>query len=100
MKTGNAMSTRFTWNSRKAAQNRKKHDVSFDEALSVFRDSTAFIFDDEEHSEYEHRELIIGHSYLNRLLIIAFAEREELIRIISARRATQKEREKYEKAKR
>ncbi len=94
------MGIRFAWNPYKAAQSHKKHGVSFEEAATVFRDRLALIFDDDDHAEYEYRELIIGHSYRNRLLIVAFTEREDTVRIISARRATQKEREAYEKAQR
>lgn len=94
------MGIRFAWNPYKAAQNHKKHGVSFEEAATGFRDRLALIFDDDDHAEYEYRELIIGHSYRNRLLIVAFTEREDTVRIISARRATQKEREAYEKAQR
>ena len=73
---------RFTWDARKALQNQKKHGVSFDEALSVFRDRTALIFDDDEHSENEHRELAIGKSSQSRLLIVSFTERGNVVRII------------------
>jgi uncharacterized protein len=58
--------------------------------------SPALIFDDEEHSDAEHREIIIGHSFKDRLLLVSFTEREERIRIISARRATKKETLDYE----
>ena len=91
---------RFTWNSRKAAQNRKKHGVSFEEAITVFSDRTAVIFDDDKHSDDEYREFIIGFSQQSRLLVIFFVERDNTIRIISARRATQIETTNHEKAKR
>ena len=91
---------RFTWNSRKATQNRKKHGVSFEEALTVFSDQTAVIFDDDMHSDDEFREFIIGFSQQSRLLVIFFVERDGTIRIISARRATQIEKTNHEKAKR
>jgi len=88
---------RFEWDPKKAATNFKKHEVSFDEAASVFRDSLALIFDDEQHSEEEIREIIIGHSILNRLLLVCFTERaEDVIRIFSARLTTQKESKDYE----
>jgi len=64
----------------------------------VFQDPPAFIFDDEEHSVEEHREIIIGHSQQDRLLIVAFTERDDVIRIISARKADRGEREDYENA--
>lgn len=79
--------------------NLKKHGVSFAEAQTVFGDSLARIFDDEEHSFDERRNGIVGHSIKNRLLIISFTEREnDTIRIISARETTPKERRRYEDA--
>lgn len=90
------MSLEFEWDKGKAASNKKKHDVSFEEAASVFVDPLAAIFDDEAHSEEEQREIIIGHSAQNRLLLVSFTERVGAIRIISARRATKKERRDYE----
>ena len=90
------MSAIFEWNRRKAASNRRKHGVSFEEALTVFADSLARIFDDEDHSDEELRELIIGHSKAQRLLVVSFAEGRESIRIFSARKATRQERQDYE----
>jgi uncharacterized DUF497 family protein len=88
---------RFEWDPRKAAANLKKHRVSFDEATTVFKNPLARIFYDEEHSAYERREIIIGHSILGRLVLVSFTERaEEIVRIFSARLATKKEREDYE----
>lgn len=94
------MDLRFRWDLQKASRNRQKHGVTFVEAATVFQDRLAFIFDDDEHSEDEHRELIIGHSSQRRLLIVSFTERPDGIRIISARKANQVERESYEQAKR
>ena len=91
------MSYRFEWDNNKARSNIIDHGVSFDEASTVFDDSLARIFDDEEHSVEERREIIIGHSVNNRLLLVCFTERpEEIIRIISARLPTPKERKDYE----
>jgi hypothetical protein len=91
------MSVRFEWNKDKAAANLEKHGVSFDEASTVFDDPLAYIFDDEDHSAEEHREIIIGHSSQDRLLLTCFVERlEDVIRIFSARLATKKERQTYE----
>jgi uncharacterized DUF497 family protein len=91
------MSLRFEWDKKKAAANLKKHKVSFDEATTVFDDPLAYIFDDEDHSEDEHREIIIGHSILQRVLLVSFTERvEDLIRILSARLATKREQKDYE----
>jgi uncharacterized DUF497 family protein len=94
------MSVQFQWDAQKAAQNEKKHRITFAEATTVFRDPLALIFDDEEHSTTEYREIIIGHSSRNRLLIVSFTERNEAIRIISARKADREEREDYGKTKR
>jgi uncharacterized protein len=87
---------KFEWDPLKATNNLKKHSVSFAEAQTVFENPLAFIFEDEAHSIDEHREIIIGHSQQNRLLLISFTERPNAIRIISARLATRKEREDYE----
>lgn len=88
---------KFEWDSDKAGANIKKHGVSFEEAQTVFRDPLACIFDDEVHSENERREIIIGHSENNRLLIVCFTEKTEgLVRIFSSRPATGKERRDYE----
>ncbi|MGI0488436.1 BrnT family toxin [Pantanalinema rosaneae CENA516] len=86
----------FEWDQSKAASNLKKHGVSFEEAKSVFDNPLAAIFDDKAHSVNEQREIIIGHSRQNRLLLIAFTERSGNVRIISARLATRQEREDYE----
>jgi uncharacterized DUF497 family protein len=88
---------RFEWDSKKAAANLKKHKVSFDEAVSVFADPHASIFDDEAHSNAEPRETIIGHSILNRIVLVCFTELErDVVRILTARLATRREREDYE----
>lgn len=88
----------FEWDLKKAHINTKKHGVTFDEAKMVFNDTLAYIFDDEWNSLEEKRELIIGHSTNQRLLIVSFTERSQgVIRIISARQTTAKERKDYEK---
>ena len=90
----------FEWNPEKAELNLKKHGIDFTEAETVFGDPLAKIFDDEEHSFDEKREIIIGHSVQNLLLIVSFTEREnDTVRIISARITTPKERRDYENAK-
>ena len=86
----------FVWDSKKARKNKLKHGVSFEEALSVFADPLAKIFGDEEHSAVERREIIIGHSEQRRLLLVSFMDKENSVRIISARKATRQEREDYE----
>jgi uncharacterized DUF497 family protein len=71
--------------------------VSFDEAATVFDDPAAFIFNDDEHSINEYREIIIGHSAIDRLLVVSFTERDDdRLRIIGARKATKLERRDYE----
>ena len=88
---------RFEWDPAKAASNIQKHGVSFDEAVTVFKDPLAFIFDDESHSEQEQREIIIGMSALRRMILVCFVERiENVVRIISARPATRQEIKDYE----
>jgi hypothetical protein len=95
------MNIRFTWDRQKADRNRQEHEgVTFEEAATVFRDPLACIFDDDEHSDEEHRELMIGYSGRNRLLIVSFTERADVIRIISARKADSHERSNYEQVRR
>lgn len=83
----------FEWDTPKAAANLKKHQVSFDEAKSVFYDEFAVQFFDDEHSPDEDRFLMLGMSSGAKLLIVCHCEREhgEVIRIISARKATKRE---------
>ena len=91
------MSYRFEWDPHKAAANRRKHGVSFDEASTVFDDPLAVTFEDDLHSTDETRELLIGRSISGQHLMICFTERPGgIIRLISARSATPKERRDYE----
>jgi uncharacterized DUF497 family protein len=90
------MDSYFTWNEQKAQSNKKKHGVSFEEAITVFRDPLAYVFDDDPHSLSEKREIIIGYLATNRLLVVSYAPRGELFRVISARLATKRERKDYE----
>ncbi len=90
------MALQFEWDSKKAKLNLVKHGVSFKEALTVFADPLAKIFDDEEHSAGERREILIGHSARNRLLLVCFLARRTRVRLISARKATRLERKDYE----
>ncbi len=84
---------RFEWDPAKAAANLKKHGVSFEEARSVFYDEFAVQFFDDEHSATEERFLLLGMSVGARLLLVCHCEREagDIIRIISARKATKRE---------
>jgi uncharacterized protein len=86
----------FEWDPRKAASNLSKHGVSFTEAASVFSDPLSLTFDDPDHSSAEERFIIIGTSESGRLLIVAHIDRDEVIRIISARLTTGAERKIYE----
>lgn len=90
------MSANFQWDEEKARVNVQKHRVAFTEAATVFSHPLAAIFSDPEHSQDEVREIIVGHSEQDRLLIVSFTERGETVRIISARRATSRERKDYE----
>ena len=90
------MDVSFEWDPKKAAANRRKHGVAFEEAILVFGDPLARIFDDPDHSGSEPRELIVGHCTRRRLLVICFVQRGDRIRIFNARRATRQERRDYE----
>ena len=90
------MTPEFEWDGKKAEDNLKEHGVAFEEALTVFGDPLARIFDDSDHSEDEPRELIIGHSAQQRLLIVSFTARGLKTRIIGARQVTARERTDYE----
>ena len=87
----------FEWDDRKAAANVKKHGVSFDEAKSVFVDECARLIDDPDHSEDEDRFVLLGLSSALRLLLVCHCYRSEsnVIRIVSARKATAKEAKSY-----
>jgi uncharacterized DUF497 family protein len=87
----------FTWDDRKSSENERKHGVSFEEAQSVFFDERAIEFFDPDHSEAEDRFLLLGRSYRLMVLLVCHCVREkgQVIRIISARRATRKERNFY-----
>ncbi|MGB5960495.1 MAG: BrnT family toxin [Coleofasciculaceae cyanobacterium] len=86
----------FEWNQNKAELNFEKHDISFQEAATVFNDPLSFTFPDPDHSLRESRYVIIGISRLGQLLVVAHTERGEKIRIISARKATKQEKRFYE----
>ena len=86
----------FEWDPQKAKSNLKKHGVSFEEASTAFQDTLSLTIDDPLHSIDEVRVVLIGMSNKNRLLVVVHAERGDNIRIISARKATKKERKNYE----
>ena len=86
----------FEWDPQKAKSNLKKHGVSFEEASTAFQDTLSLTIDDPLHSIDEVRVVLIGMSIKNRLLVVVHTERGDNIRIISARKATKKERKNYE----
>ncbi len=89
---------RFEWDERKATVNRRKHGVSFEEARTVFFDEDALLRPDEDHSEDEDRFVLLGLSERLRMLVVCHCYRhgDEVIRLISARRANAFERQQYE----
>jgi uncharacterized DUF497 family protein len=86
----------FEWDPEKAAENERKHDVSFDEASTVFGDPLSLTIADPGHSDKEDRFVLLGESFRGRLFVVVHTDREDRIRIISARLATGKERRTYE----
>lgn len=82
----------FEWDPQKAAANLAKHKVSFEEAATVFGDPLGRIVADPRHSSVEERFVLLGLSQDHRLLAVMYVDRGEAIRIISARRATRRER--------
>lgn len=86
----------FEWDFEKNKANQKKHGISFEEAVTVFYDNNAILFDDPDHSIAEERFLLIGFSVTAKLCIVSHCYREgDVIRIISARKATAKETKYY-----
>lgn len=94
------MGLRFEWDPEKAKSNFNKHRVSFLEAATVFGDPLAGLSDDLDHSIVDERFIIIGNSQKLRTLVVVSTERDDTIRIISARLATKKERKRYEEKRR
>ena len=88
---------RFEWDPNKNEINKKKHGISFEEAKTVFYDEYAILFDDPDHSEDEDRFIILGLSQRENLCIVSHCYRgtDEIIRIISARKATKTETRYY-----
>ncbi len=86
----------YEWDKQKSVDNLAKHKVSFEEAKTVFDDPLYVEFYDPDHSIDEHRFVIVGKSDQRRLLIVAYTERSDRIRLISAREATAVERKNYE----
>ena len=92
------MELKFEWDPQKAARNLAKHEVPFEEAATVFGDPLGRITSDPRHSVDEERFVLLGFSEQQRLLAVMFAERGEAFAIISARRATPRERRDYEQS--
>jgi len=86
----------FEWDPQKERINISKHEVSFDEASTVFRDPLSRTFDDPDHSIDEQRFVVIGYSNKNRLLFVSHADDGKVVRIISAREVTPSERKYHE----
>ena len=89
----------FEWDPDKERSNIERHGVDFTEAATGFGDPLELTISDLDHSVGEYRFLSIGHSSLNRILVVSYTEREERIRIISSRTASPKERRQYESGK-
>jgi uncharacterized DUF497 family protein len=90
------VATEFEWDEDKAAKNVAKHEVSFQEARTVFDDPLYVDFYDPDHSDDEERYIIVGQSAQRRLLFVSYLERGRRIRLISAREATRREKVVYE----
>jgi uncharacterized DUF497 family protein len=88
---------RFTWDTEKAKENERKHGVTFDEARAVFNDEGALLIDDPDHSDDEERFVIVGFSSRARLVTVyhCYPVNGDVIRLISARRATRSESSQY-----
>ena len=84
------------WDNRKAAANLRKHGVSFEEAVTALEDTLAVTYRDPDHSDEELRFLTFGASSTGRILVVAHTDREDAVRLISARPATRSERRAYE----
>ena len=87
---------RFEWDPDKAETNLETHGVSFEEASTVFGNPLAVTFYDPDHSDEEDRYLTFGESDANRLIAIVHTDRNDSVRIISARETTRRERQQYD----
>ena len=95
--THSMLKINFTWDPAKAEKNLIKHDVSFDEVSTIFKDPLALYFDDVEHSQKEKREIVIGRSTTRERLLTCFIARTgDTVNIISARTSTHRERQNYD----
>ena len=92
------MGLRFEWDERKAAANAAKHGISFVEAATAFGDPLSITIEDLGDFDAEQRFVLLGTTHHGKLVVVVHTERGDSIRIISARRATRREREQYEQA--
>ena len=90
------MPLNFEWDGRKANANLAKHGVTFEEAATVFADPLSLTISDPAHSQGEERFIILGKSHAGKLLVVVHTERGDNLRIISARRASRRERKHHE----
>jgi hypothetical protein len=90
------MSLRFEWDDEKAKANLAKHGVAFEEAATVFSDPLSSTIDDPDHSTTEDRFVTIGRSVADRVIVVIHTDREDQVRLVSARTATPRERRAYE----
>lgn len=88
---------KFVWNEEKNASNKRKHGISFEEALTVFLSAPLFVFHDPDHSTEENRYIAFGFSVSSNVLAVVHCENEsgKIVRIISARKATRREQNKF-----
>jgi hypothetical protein len=86
----------FEWDAEKARQNVDKHGISFEEVVTAFGDPLSVTVSDPDHSDSEERQLLLGMSRRSRLVVVAFTERGDRLRIITARLASRREKRKYE----
>lgn len=90
------MPLRFEWDLRKAQSNLAKHGVGFEEAATIFGDPLSFTISDPGHSLIETRYITMGRALTGKLFVVVHTDRDDNIRIISARRASRRERKYYE----
>ena len=86
----------YEWDAKKAKANLRKHDVSFEQAATVFLNALAITFSDPDHSDEEYREITIGLTNKHRVVFVSHCPRGDRTRIIGARRTTRKELKQYE----
>ena len=90
------MGATFEWGPAKDEANRSKHGISFREAISAFMDPLSITVPDPDHSAEEERFLLLGENHKGQLLVVSHTDRQDRIRIISARKADRRERREYE----